>query len=49
MKLWLMLIGEKGTLRYVKAEAPCWKGEIVIPFFGDCIVFGWQRSMGDAK
>jgi hypothetical protein len=42
--IWLML-GPGGIrqFRYVKAEAPCWKGEVNVPLFGWSVTIGWQR------
>lgn len=36
---WAMFVRKSDGIRYVKAEAPCWKGEIVLWR----LVIGWQK------
>lgn len=36
---WLMNVDGPWRLRYVRAERPCWKGEVQI----GRLVFGWHR------
>lgn len=39
MKPWIILGGGK-WFKYIKPEAPCWKGELHILK----LVFGWERK-----
>lgn len=42
MRMWLM-VAHVGALRYVKAEAPCWKGELLIPLGRTkSLCLGWE-------
>lgn len=41
--LWLMLLRGSGDWRFIKAEPPCWKGEIRASFRWFKLVLGWQR------
>lgn len=40
---WATLTHGPRTLRYVKAEAPCWNGEVDIGIFGLQLCIGWHR------
>jgi len=42
---WLMLVDRQPS-RYVKAELPCMKGEIVVPLGAKSLVAGWQLKHG---
>jgi hypothetical protein len=41
---WLMLNRGDTTLRWIRAEPPCNKGEVVIPLRNWHLVIGWQRK-----
>jgi hypothetical protein len=42
--MWVMLIKKKGKFQRIKADGPCWKGEINIPLFSYTLTIGWQRK-----
>jgi len=44
MIAWAMLARGAGPWRYLRAEAPCWKGEIGLSFGFVHLTIGWQRS-----
>lgn len=39
---WLMLVSGVRQWRFVRAAAPCWKGEVVIPLWRHALILGWQ-------
>jgi len=39
-KLWVMASRNFKKIKYIKAELPCNKGEICLPF----LVIGWQKN-----
>lgn len=42
--VWVILYPSNVTrFRFVKAESPCWKGEIEISLWRLALVLGWQR------
>lgn len=42
--IWLMLTNGACELRFIRAEAPCWKGEINIPLYRWSLTLGWHKS-----
>lgn len=42
--IWLMLINGPGNWRFVKAEPPCWKGEVCFSLHFCHAVIGWQAK-----
>ena len=41
--VWVMLVsGRRAGCVFVKPAAPCWKGEIVVPFWRWTLVIGWN-------
>ena len=42
--MWIMLL-PPGSFRYIKAEPPCWKGEVILSFHWFAICIGWQRGI----
>lgn len=47
MLAWAMLSSGRSRFRFVRAEAPCWKGEIVLPLVIATLVIGWQAGEED--
>ena len=41
--MWATLTHGPRALRFVKAAAPCWNGEVVIAMFGLQLCIGWHR------
>jgi hypothetical protein len=44
MNFWLMVNDDRGDWRFIRAEAPCWKGELRMSFRWFRVVIGWQRK-----
>ncbi len=45
---WIIVNAGRADWKFTKAEAPCWKGEIVLPLFSWHLVIGWQ-SVGKER
>jgi hypothetical protein len=41
--VWAFINGQRGDWAFVKAEPPCWKGELSMSFRWFRVVIGWQR------
>lgn len=35
--------------RYIRAEAPCWKGEVTVPIGPLLLTIGWQRAEAERQ
>ena len=42
--LWLMILKGPRDWQFIKAEGPCWKGEIRASFRWFSVVLGWQAA-----
>jgi hypothetical protein len=40
---WVICLRGRGVWRYIRAEAPCFKGEVQISLTWISLVIGWQR------
>lgn len=47
--IWILLKRGNEKFRYIKAEAPCMKGEATVPFLGFVITAIWGMFENDIK
>jgi len=47
--IWLLFDRCEDSTRYVRAEPPCWKGELTLALLGFRVVVGWQSAVGERE
>ena len=43
--VWVMICTGHSRWQFVRAGAPCWKGELVVPFGKFALVIGWNAQV----